>query len=113
MTTQTTLVIEPVTAAMPAPSIPKKNVVAYMAGYLIKRYPVDNCITCRQMFKIESLPESNPESSYELLRFKTYKETNCLVYPSDAFTNFIRTLETIFSSIFGGSDAHEQLGNIV
>ena len=27
---------EPVTVAMPAPSMPKKNVAAYMAGHLIK-----------------------------------------------------------------------------
>ena len=35
-TSQRTPAIEPITAAMLAPSIPKQNVVTYMAGYLIR-----------------------------------------------------------------------------
>ena len=35
-TQENTIVIDPLIAAMPPPSLPKKNVVAYMAGYLIK-----------------------------------------------------------------------------
>ena len=93
--------IEPLTVAMPAPSLPKSNVAAYMAGYLIKRYPVDDCTTCKQ-FKIASLPESSQHSYYELLQFKTYSTTDCLVYPSAAFIEFVQALEATFSCIFAG-----------
>ena len=54
------------------------------------------------MFQVETLPETSPVSHYELLRFKTFKETNCLVYPSATFANFVQTLETTFGCIFGG-----------
>ena len=95
-------VIEPMTIAMPPVSIPKRNVIAYMAGYLIKRYPLDDCEECRNMFRIESLPEPSVDSSYELLRFKAYKETSQLVHPSETFTSFVQSVETTFTSIFGG-----------
>ena len=57
-TRQLSMVIEPLVATMPAPSVPKKNVVAYMAGYLTRQYPIENCATCKELFKVESLPES-------------------------------------------------------
>ena len=73
-TPQNTAAIELVTMAMPPLSIPKKNVVTYMAGYLIKQYPVDDCAACNQVFKLQNLSETSPVSHYELLRFKTYRE---------------------------------------
>ena len=54
------------------------------------------------MFQVQTLPETSPVFYYELLRFKTFKGTNCLVYPSAAFANFVQTLETAFGCIFGG-----------
>ena len=66
--------IEPITAAMPAASVPNEN-VAYMAGYVIKQYPIDNCSTYSDLLKVDNLPETSPISQYELLRFKTYKDT--------------------------------------
>ena len=54
--------IDALTVAMPAPSLPKKNVIAYMAGYLIKQYPVDTCPTCTDLCKLQNLPESSPVS---------------------------------------------------
>ena len=65
-------------------------------------YPIDNCSTCSDLLKVDNLPETSPVSHYELLRFKTYKETHCLIYPSIAFSNFVQTMETLFCSIFGG-----------
>ena len=96
------LVVNPLLVAMPAPSLPKKNVVAYMAGYLLRQNPVDSCKTCAQLFKLESVPESSPVSDYEFIRCKTYKDTSHLLLPSTEFTGFIQTLEAIFCSIFGG-----------
>ena len=54
--------IEPFAVGMPAPSLEKKNVVAYMAGYLMKKYPLDNCSICKEMYKLEELPQSSPFS---------------------------------------------------
>ena len=97
------LSIEPVTVAMPAPSMPKKkkSVAAYMAGYLIK-------ISIEQLHNLLSnVSGANSTCTsnviqYELLRLKTFKETICLVHPSVAFANFVQTLETTFCCIFGG-----------
>ena len=70
---------------IPAPSIPKNNIMAYMAGYLLWRYPSDDCEMCTNILYIQNLPQSGPLSEYELLTFKAYRETNCLVYPSLLF----------------------------
>ena len=70
--------------ATPAHSEIKKN-VSYMAGYLIKRYPIENCDQCHDLLMTEKLPEPSSISQHELLRFKTYREINCLVYPSIVF----------------------------
>ena len=94
--------IKPTTAAMPAPSVPKQNVVTYMAGCLIRKYPIDNCSTYSDLLKVENLPKISHVTQYELLRFKTYKETHCLIYQSIGFSNFVLTMETFFCSIFGG-----------
>ena len=94
--------IDPLIAAMPPPSLPKKNVVAYMAGYLIKRHPVDSCATCMKLCKLQSLPESDPVSQYELIRCNMYKDTSRLVFPSTEFTNFVQAIKSTFSCIFGG-----------
>ena len=80
----------------------KKNVVSYMAGYLIKRYPVENCDQCHDLLMIEKLPEPSSVSQYELLRFKTYREMNCLVNPSIVFSDFVQSTEDLFCALFGG-----------
>ena len=46
-----------------------------MAGYMIKRYPIENCDQCHDLLMIEKLPEPSSVSQYELLRFKTEKLT--------------------------------------
>ena len=101
-TNEDSLPVQPVLVAVPAPSLPKRNVVAYMTGYLIKRYPLESCVTCTELFKLASLPESSPVSDYELIRCKLYTDASSLVFPSATFTGFVQTLETTFSSIFGG-----------
>ena len=85
-----TYAVDPLTVAMPAPSFPKRNVVAYMTGYLMKCYPVDNCSKCSELFKIHSLPESSPVSDYELQQCKMYKSTSNLVIASPMFSNFVQ-----------------------
>ena len=93
---------EIISMAVPAPSIAKQNVVAYMSGYLLRKYPIDKCVTCQNSLKISQLPESSSVSHYELLRNKAYKESGCLVYPSEDFSNFVQQIESLFSAIFGG-----------
>ena len=75
--------------ATPAHSEIKKNVVSYMGGYLIKRYPIDNCDQCHDLLMIEKLPEPSSVSQYELLRFMIYREMNCLVYPNIVCSDFV------------------------
>ena len=101
-TSQSTPAIGPITAAVPVQSVPKQNIVAYMAGYLIRWYHIDNCSTCHDLLKVDNLSGTSPVSQYEPLRFKTYKEIHCLIYPSISFSNFVQTMETLFCSIFGG-----------
>ena len=88
--------------ATPAYSEIRKNGVSYMAGYLIKRNPIENCDQCYDLLMIEKLPEPNSVSQYELLRFKTYREINCLVYPSIVFSDFVQSIEDLFCALFGG-----------
>ena len=94
--------IEPVIAAIPAASIEKQNIVTYMAGYLIKQYPVHNCASCKQYFEVQNMPQSSPTSQYELVRFKRYWDRKCLTYPSVAFSSFVQNIDPIFCAIFGG-----------
>ena len=73
-----------------------------MAGYLMKKHPLDNCSICKEMYKLEELPQSSPFSDYELLRFKRYTNMSPLVFPTPVFTRFVQTLEDTFCSLFGG-----------
>ena len=82
-------------------SLIKKN-VSYMAGYLIKRYPIENCVQCHDQLMIEKLPEPSSVSQYKLLRFKIYREINCHVYPSIVFSDFVKSIEDLFCALFGG-----------
>ena len=88
--------------AIPAPSLEKKNVVAYMAGYLIRRHPINNCDECRETLLYDTLPEPSPVSEYELIRSKTYKDSGALIYPSTIFSHFVQNLEDLFCALFGG-----------
>ena len=80
----------------------QENVVSYMAGYLIKRYPNENCDQCHDLLMIGKLPEPSSVSQYELPRFKTYREINYLVYPSIVFSDFVQSIEDMFYTLFGG-----------
>ena len=93
---------ELITMALPPPTIEKQNVVSYMADYLIRKYPIDNCEICCNLLKVEMLPESSSSSQYKLIRFKTYKEKGCLVYLNILFSNFVQHMELLFCALFGG-----------
>ena len=88
--------------AIPAPSLEKKNVVAYMAGYLIRRHPINNCDECHETLLYDPLPEPSPVSEYEIIRSKTYKDSRALIYPSTIFSHFVQNLEDLFCALFGG-----------
>ena len=99
-TSQGTPAIEPIAAKMPDLPVLKQN---------HRWYPINNCSTCSDLLKVDNLPETSPVSQYELLRFKTYKETHCLIYPSITFSNFVQTMEMLFCSICGGVMHHSDL----
>ena len=39
-------------------SIPEKYVVAYISGYLLRKFCIDNCEACLGIFQQQSLPDS-------------------------------------------------------
>ena len=65
-------------------------------------YPIENCDQCHDLLMIEKLPDPSSVSQYELLRFKTYREMSCLVYPSNVFSDFVHRIENLFFAMFGG-----------
>ena len=87
----------------PALSLPTNNVAAYLAGYILQKIPVNECGECSDQLLVPQLPsEYDKQSSYELLRNKTYKEAGCLVYPTIAMVQYLENLENIFCAILKG-----------
>ena len=87
----------------PPLSLPTKNVAAYLAGYILRKIPVNECGECSDQLLLPQLPSEYDElSAYEFLRNKTYKEAGCLVYPTIAMVQFLENLENVFCAIFEG-----------
>ena len=88
----------------PPLSLPTKNVAAYLAGYILRKIPVNECGECSDQLLLPQLPSEYDElSAYEFLRNKTYKEAGCLVYPTIAMVfSFLKNLENVFCAIFEG-----------
>lgn len=74
--------------ANPPLSLPVQNVAAYVSGYLLRKFPVDNCEQCLKEFQISNKPENSTHSKFEFIRNKNYKTTECLMIPSMAFFHF-------------------------
>ena len=81
----------------PVTSIPKQNIVAYIAGYLLKRCAFKDCDECANMLTFSQPPA---EPLYEFLKNKAYKENSALVYPTQRVIQFVDELETIFVNLF-------------
>ena len=79
----------------------EQNVGAYLAGYLLRKVPVNDCNECHHQLLLPQLP-SQFKAEYEFLKQKAYKEQGSLIYPTLAMANFVENLETVFCSIFEG-----------
>ena len=87
----------------PPLSLPTKNVAAYLAGYILRKIPVNECGECSDQLLLPQLPSEYDElSAYDFLGNKTYKEAGCLVYPTIAMVQFLENLENIFCAILKG-----------
>ena len=75
------------------------NVISYMAGYILRKYPVDKCPDCHVMCVLSH--QAN-EAEYTFLCEKAYCPQGCLVYPSPSFVQFIEQLELKFRNVFSG-----------
>ena len=73
------------------------NVISYMAGYILRKYPVDKCPDCHVMCVLSH--QAN-EAEYTFLCEKAYCPQGCLVYPSPSFVQFIEQLELKFRNVF-------------
>ena len=80
----------------PPLSLPTKNVAAYLAGYILRKIPVNECGECSDQLLLPQLPSEYDElSAYEFLRNKTYNGAGCLVYPTIAQVQFLENLESV------------------
>ena len=87
----------------PPLSLPTKNVAAYLAGYILRKIPVNECGECSdQLLLPQLLSEYDELSAYKFLRNKTYKEAGCLVYPTIAMVQFLENLENVFCAVLKG-----------
>ena len=84
----------------PPVSLPVKIVAAYMAGYLLRKIPIDNCNECLDQLLLQPPSPYDELSAYEFLRNKTYQEAGVLVYPTLAMVQFVQSLENLFCATF-------------
>ena len=90
-----------VTSVMkPSLSIETKNVVTYMAGYLLRKIPVNECGECTNQLLIEKPLFNEDEQRYEFVKNKSLKEIGSLLYPTPCFVSFIEDLESTFNATF-------------
>ena len=79
-------------------SLPARNASAYVAGYLLRKYPMTDCQQCQNKCKLVKMPENN--ALYEFLKEKAYTEVSGLTYPTVCMIMFVEELESLFSSTF-------------
>ena len=89
-------------------SLPARNASAYVAAYLLRKYPMTNCQQCQNKCKLIKMPEIN--ALYEFLKEKTYTEVSGLTYPTVCMILFVKELESLFSSTLEAT-AHMSLVN--
>ena len=78
-------------------SVANINVVAYMAGYLLRKCPVNHCPVCHSKFMLLHQPD---DVEYTSLRHKAYRAEGTLVYPTPLFLHFVKQLESTFMADF-------------
>ena len=68
-------------------SLPARNAIAYVAGYLLWKYPMTDCQQCQNKCKLVKMPENN--ALYEFLKEKAYTEVSGLTYPTVCMIMFV------------------------
>ena len=84
----------------PPLSLPTQNVLAYLAGYLLKKISVNECIECQeQLIRQRFHSPEKDTAKYQFLDCKTYGE-GYLIYPSATMITFVENLEKTFCATF-------------
>ena len=89
--------LENISVMKQPPSLPEENIIAYMAGYLLRKSKISECATCKSRLIYDNPPNSE---LYFFLKAKSHKETGMLVYPTEVFVDYIESLETRFTLVF-------------
>ena len=84
----------------PALSIETRNIVTYMAGYLLRKIPVNKCSECTSQLLIEKPLANEDDQRYEFVKNKALKEIGSLLYPTPCMISFVEDLENTFNTTF-------------
>ena len=82
----------------PPISIPTRNVIAYLAGYLLQKIQLNTCDECVKQLIVQQ-GDAHEEDIHTFLELKAHKE-GCLVFPTKEMVMFVEELETIFCAVF-------------
>ena len=73
-----------------------ENITTYIAGYLLRKFPVDQCTTCSQ----DCMRENDKGTRFNFTEHKAYSEKVGLVFPSQSFAMLVDELEMSFNIVF-------------
>ena len=76
----------------PPLSLPTQNVLAYLAGYLLKKISANECIECQEQLIWQRFHSPEKDTAkYQFLDCKTYGE-GYLIYPTATMITFVENL---------------------
>ena len=90
-------VVYRVDVSLSPPCVPQVNVISYMSGYLLRRYPGDICASCAANYVLPCQPGG---VEYEFLQQKAHCAEGTLIYGTPFFVKFVSNLESTFMSVF-------------
>ena len=73
-----------------------ENITTYIAGYLLRKFPVDQCTTCSQ----DCYRDNDEGTRFNFIEKKAYSEKVGLVFPSEGFAKLVDDLESSFNIVF-------------
>ena len=62
-----------------------------MAGYLLRKIPVNKCSECTSQLLIEMPLANEDDQRYEFVKNKALKEIGSLLYPTPYMISFVET----------------------
>ena len=98
-------------------SLEVTNVAAYMGGYLLRKGGFCKADTCQKCLDLFTTSPDKQSVKHTFISFKTFREFDCLIYPSSEFCNFVENLEKLFllnidNLIYASSGLIEKLYNL-